>query len=76
MIQQAASVKGVSLSDHEMREACRKACRELFGVRDVRALDSAKRLELARQLRHRYLISVKQLARIVHVPVEEVERFF
>lgn len=75
MIQQAASVKGVSLSDYEMRETCRKACRELFGVRDVRALDSVKRLELARQLRRRYLISVKQLARIVHVPVEELERF-
>ena len=74
MIRQTAIVKGVSLPDHEMREACRKVCREIFGVRDVRVLDSTKRLELARKLRRRYLISSKQLSRIVHVPVDEIER--
>lgn len=74
MIRQTAIVKGVSLPDHEMREACRRVCREIFGVRDVRVLDSTKRLELARRLRRRYLISSKQLSRIVHVPVDEIER--
>ena len=74
MIRQTAIVKGVSLPDHEMREACRKVCREIFGVRDVRVLDSTRRLELARKLRRRYLISSKQLSRIVHVPVDEIER--
>ena len=74
MIQHAASVRGVSLPDHEMRDACRRLCREEFGVRDVRTLNSARRLELARRLRRQYLISNKQLSRIVHVPVEEVER--
>lgn len=74
MIRQTAIVKGVSLPDHEMREACWKVCREIFGVRDVRVLDSTKRLELARRLRRRYLISSRQLSRIVHVPVDEIER--
>ncbi len=74
MIRQTAIVKGVSLPDHEMREACWRACREIFGVRDVRVLDSTKRLELARRLRRRYLISSKQLSRVVHVPVDEIER--
>ena len=74
IIRQTAMVKGVSLPDHEMREACRRVCREIFGVRDVRVLDSTKRLELARKLRRRYLVSSKQLSRIVHVPVDEIER--
>ena len=75
MIQKVASVKGVSLPDNEMRDACRKLCRDYYGVRDVRALDSVRRLELARHLRRRYLISKKQLSRIVHVPLEEIDRF-
>ena len=74
MIQQAVLVRGVSLPDYEMRDACRKLCRDVFGVRDVRMLDSARRLELARRIRRRYLISGKQLSRIVHVPFEEIER--
>ena len=74
MIRQAGSMRGVSLPDHEMRDACRKVCQETFGVRDVRALDSTRRLELARRLRRRYLVSSKQLSRIVHVPVDEIER--
>ena len=74
MIRQAALVRGVSLPDYEMRDTCRKLCRDVFGVRDVRTLDSARRLELARHLRRCYLISNKQLSRIVHVPVEEIDR--
>ena len=74
MIQQTASVRGVSLPDREMRDACRTLCREIYGVRDVRTLDSARRLDLARHLRRRYLISNKQLSRIVHVPTDEIGR--
>ena len=74
MVRQAASVRGVSLPDHEMREACRTVCKDVFGVGDVRSLDSARRLEVARHLRRRYLVSKKQLSRIVHVPVDEIER--
>ena len=74
VIQQAASVRGVSLPDHEMRGACRKICKEVFSVGDVRRLDSARRLEVARHLRRRYLVSKKQLSRIVHVPLDEIER--
>ena len=73
MIRQAASVRGVSLPDNEMRGACRKVCEELFGVGDVRKLDSARRLAVASHLRRRYLVSKKQLSRIIHVPVDEIE---
>ena len=72
----SAASKGVSLPDHEMRNACQEACRELFGANTVRSLNSAQRLEVARRLRIRYLISHKQLSRIVHIPLEEIERFF
>ena len=74
MIRQAASVRGVSLPDHEMRDACRQVCQEIFDVGDVRKLDSARRLVVARHLRRRYLASKKQLSRIVHIPVDEIER--
>ena len=69
------STRGVSLSDNEMRDACRAICRDAFGVGGIRSLNAFQRLEVARQLRYRYMVSVKQLSRIVHVPAEELERF-
>lgn len=75
-IRHTALSRGVSLPDSEMRAACQEVCRELFGADTVRPLNSAQRLEVARRLRNRYLLSHKQLSRIVHVPLEEIERFF
>ena len=76
MIRHLTTVKGVSLQDSEMREACRKVCQSRFGVNGVRSLNSAQRLEVARKLRQMYLISHKQLSRIVHVPLEEIKAVF
>ena len=73
--QKAESARGVSLSDSEMRDACRAVCQEKYGVAGVRLLNALQRLEVARRLRFRYIVSVRQLARIVHVPVDELERF-
>lgn len=73
--QKVEMARGVSLSDYEMREACRTVCREIYGVVGVRSLNALQRLEVARRLRFRYVVSVKQLARIVHVPADELERF-
>jgi hypothetical protein len=75
-IRHTALSRGVSLPDREMRTACQEACRELFGADTVRPLNSVQRLEVARRLWNRYLLSHKQLSRIVHVPLEEIERFF
>ncbi len=75
-VMSSALSKGVSLPDREMRSACQGICRELYGRDTVRSLNSAQRLEIARRLRFKYLISHKQLSRIVHVPVEEIDRFF
>ena len=76
IIRKRALSKGVSLPDREMRAACKGTCRELFGADGVRSLNSIQRLEVARHLRRKYLISQKQLSRIVHVPLEELERYF
>jgi hypothetical protein len=73
--QRIDTTRGVSLSDYEMREACQKVCREVYGASGVRSLNALQRLEVARRLRFRYIVSVKQLARIVHVPIDELERF-
>ena len=76
MVRRTANTKGVSLSDQEMRTACKRVCREVFAAEGVRSLNVVQRLEVARHLRNRYLVSIKQLSRIVHVPMEEIERFF
>lgn len=76
LIRHGVVTKGVSLPDLEMRAACRNMCQELFGASGIRYLNSAQRLEIARQLRKRYLMSRKQMSRIVHMPLEEIERFF
>ena len=73
--QKVEKARGVSLSDYEMREACKTVCRGVYGVTGIRSLNALQRLEVARRLRFRYIISVKQLSRIVHVPIDELERF-
>lgn len=76
MIRSGVMVRGVSLPDSEMRAACSAICRELYGAGSTRFLNSYQRLDVARQMKKRYLISKRQLSRIVHIPVDEIERYF
>ena len=70
-----AKSRGVSLPDIEMRRVCMEKCLQIFHKKKVQELNSMERLELARLLRKQYMISHAQLSRLVHMPLEEIERY-
>jgi len=75
VLRRMAKAKGVGLEDIEMRSATKELCKELFNKSSVRLLNVHQRLEIGRRLRNRYLCSLNQLSRIVHVPLVELSRY-
>ncbi|MCR4859610.1 MAG: hypothetical protein K5910_02980 [Bacteroidales bacterium] len=67
------AISRMSLPDAEMRQHRREISQALFGKVSCRDLDTGQRLRLARELRRRYNSSVKQVARLVGLPVGQVE---
>lgn len=67
--------RGVGLPDMEMRKVCQEKCQAMFHKDNIRSLNVMERLELARSVRKKYLVSHAQLSRLVHVPVDELERY-
>lgn len=65
----------LSIPLQEMRQHKAHVCMELFGCKDVRNLDIAKRLQLARTLRSRYDSSLKQIARLCGLKYSEALPF-
>ncbi|MBQ9892539.1 MAG: hypothetical protein IJM35_05220 [Bacteroidales bacterium] len=57
----------------EMRQHKNELCAAMFGVRTVKALDTSKRIRLARALHSRYNSSVKQIARLCGLLYDEVK---
>ena len=64
----------VSLPDAELRVLSKELSVKMFGTSKMRSLSAPHRVRLAKDLRRRYLCSRKQLARIVNLPVQEIER--
>jgi len=62
------------LTDSELRQERDLFTRDRFGVYRLRDLSLPNRLKVARYLRHKFLCSKKQLARIVQLPLETLER--
>ena len=75
MLQTMANYRGVSLEDLEARKICGDVCKQMFGFRDPRRLDSPGRIYLAQQLRRQYRLSFRQLSTLVYVPDGEIRRF-
>ncbi|MBO4466304.1 MAG: hypothetical protein J5748_06500 [Bacteroidales bacterium] len=75
MLQAMANYRGVSLEDLEARRICGEACKQMFGFRDPRRLDSPRRINLAQQLRRQYRLSFRQLSTLVYVPEGEIRRY-
>lgn len=75
MLTRMAEQRGVSMEDLEARKYCGDVCKQLFGTRDPRRLDTRRRIELARQLRNRYRLTFRQLATLVRLPETEVRSF-
>ena len=75
LLQQMSQQVGVSLEDTEARSICSTVCKEMFGIRDVRRLDTRSRVTLAQSLRSRYRISFRQLSALVLLPESEVRKY-
>ena len=62
------------LTDSELRQERNLFAREKFGASRLRDLSLPDRIKVARYLRHKFLCSKKQLARIVQLPIETLEK--
>lgn len=62
------------LTDIELRQERDRHARERFGKHRLRDMSIPERLKIARFLKNKYLCSRKQLARIVQLPLEIIEK--
>ncbi|MBP5571617.1 MAG: hypothetical protein J6X39_02985 [Bacteroidales bacterium] len=72
MLQKMADHRGVAIEDLDARKLCGDLCKEMFGTRDPRRLDTTKRITLAQQLRRTYRMSFRQLAILVRINEKEL----
>lgn len=75
MLARMVEERGVSLEDLEARKACGDICKQLFGTRDPRRLDTRRRIQLAQRLRSQLRLTFRQLATRVRLPETEVRSF-
>lgn len=75
MLKRMAEQQGVSMEDLEARKICGDVCKQLFGTRDPRRLDTSRRIRLAQLLRRQYRLSFRQLATLVRLPETEVRTY-
>lgn len=64
----------LNLQDTEMRQHRDTEMRSLYGTDSIRSLSLPQRIEVGKSLRRKYMTSKKQIARIVRIPLEEVEK--
>lgn len=65
---------GLNLQDSEMRQHRDTEMKSLFGTDKIRTLSLPQRIEIGKILRRKYVTSIKQIARIVRVPLAVAER--
>ncbi|MCR4859784.1 MAG: hypothetical protein K5910_03885 [Bacteroidales bacterium] len=75
IIARMADSRGVMLEDLEARKIASSLADGLFGIRDVRKLDTQRRIALARRIRSDYRVSFRQLAMLVYLPEPEIRKY-
>ena len=70
-----AQSRGIQLEDMEARQLCGDECKLMYGTRDPRRLDAMQRVDLAKMLRRKWRLSLRQLASLVRLPEIEVRRY-
>ena len=75
VIRKMADVRGVMIDDLEARKICLDECNRMHGIRDIRRLTPSQRLELALTVRRTHMLSIRQIATIVRLPMEEVQKY-
>lgn len=72
---QEAAYFGVTLDDTEATQYCKEMCQSMFGLTAVSQLNAEQRVQLAQAMRQRHKLSFRQLAKLTHLPLKEVQRF-
>jgi len=75
MLARMAEERGVSMEDLEARRVCGNVCKQMFGTRDPRRLNTRQRIQLAQSLRNQFRLTFRQLATLVRLPETEVRSF-
>ena len=75
MLRRMAEFRGVMMEDLDARKVCGDLCKQLFGTRDPRRLDTTQRITLAQQLRRQSRLTFRQLATLVRLPEVEIRTF-
>ena len=70
-----AEERGIQMEDIEARQLCGVECKNMFGTRNTRLLDTRQRLTLAQTLRRRHRLTYRQIATLVYLPESEIRRF-
>ena len=63
------------LPDKELRPVASQISMALFGTTDIRFLNVKSKLRIARELRHSYAATVKQISRMVYMDPESLNGF-
>ena len=63
------------LPDKELRPVASQISMALFGTTDIRLLNVKSKLRIARELRHAYAATVKQISRMVYMDPESLNGF-
>lgn len=66
----------ISLPDQDVVQIARELARELFGVDEIARLDVSERIQLCRSVKKEARASLKQLARVSHLPLVELRKIF
>lgn len=63
------------LPDKELRPVAAQIAMTMFGTTDIKSLNVRSRLRIARELRHGYAATVKQVSRMVYIDTESLKGF-
>lgn len=70
-----ASVRGVMIDDLEARQLSETITLELFGRKGTRHITPQQRIILARELRRRYSLSMRQISVLTKLPEAEIREY-
>ena len=65
----------LSIPMHEMIQIRNQICKEKFGVNSIRPLSTSQRILLAKIIRSKYNSSIKQIARLCGLIIDEARKF-
>lgn len=75
VLERISTYRGVDMEDSEARLHCHEITKQLFGITNVRLLDTRQRIQLAQALRNKWHLSIRQIASLVLIPYSEVCKY-